>query len=191
MYDMKKQIIVLMALVGVQGLYGITDQQILQVMVSTHTRAFDRANMYEKALESEDINKWYETIQAVRDFISLNSKKNKKQLLRYLDQIQSANDQVISAIKIAYAQLAAGEEDVYEQLGGVFTSINNEMKSIQRQLEWVASNVDAENKAIKLVSFLAKFVGTTAYKADVNLNPLSDSWKKWQERLQAKKLLMA
>ena len=170
---MKKQLLVLGFLcAATQQLYGLTDKQVLQGIVSNHTRALDRRNMYERPLDSGDLHGWNQAIIDVKEFVERNSKKNKKQLMRYFNEIQNANNDLINGIKSAYAQVIGGgvDEDVRKQFGKKFTTIDTHMKRIQKNLDWVATKSEVENQAIKLLGTLARFVGVTARKAGNNLN---------------------
>ena len=84
-YQLSCKVLGLVFLIGIgaisQDLRAIDYDKALQGIVSNHTRALDRGNMYEKPLDAQDLNNWYGTIQIVGNFIADNSKKNKKQLM--------------------------------------------------------------------------------------------------------------
>ncbi len=175
---MKKQIvlIIIISSISIYNIKGLTNQQVLQTLVGSHTRVFDKKNSYQSPMDAQDLNNWDQAIEEVKNFIKKNSKAHKKLLLNYFDLIKNANNNLINAIKIAYGQIINNESviTVYSQVGSTFSSIENQMQRIQNELEWVASKKEVENQATKLVSLLAKFVGISAKKARTNLESLSN-----------------
>jgi hypothetical protein len=171
---MKKQIVILsLMIMATQSLYGVPENQmVLMTVVSGHNAAFGAGNMYNEALKTDDLRKWAEAMQAVKDFIVNNSKKNKKQLMNYFTTIKAASDEMINGIKACYGMVAlyGDNSEAIARFSDVFTSIDRRMKLVQQELEWVPSKVDVENQATKLVSNLARFVGVTARKAKTDLN---------------------
>ena len=160
--------------ISIYTINGLTNQQVLQTIVGSHTRVFDKKNTYQSPMDAQDLNNWDQAIEEVKIFIKKNSKTHKTSLLNYFDLIKNANNNLINAIKIAYGQIINNESviTVYSHVGSTFSSIENKMQRIQNELEWVASKKEMENQTIKLVSLLAKFVGISAKKARTNLETL-------------------
>lgn len=175
---MKKKLLVISFLCLVfQQLYSLTDQEVLRGIVSNHTRALDGRNMYDKPLDPQDLRGWYKAIMDVKDFVVKNSKKKKKQLLKYFQEIETANNNLINGIKGVYGEIRMGEldRDVHKGFSKKFTSIDADMKRIQKNLDWIVSKIDVENQAIKLMRTLAQFVGVTARKANKDLDRASNN----------------
>src|SRR4030095_9551752 len=78
---MKKQIFFLSIMVSfAHTLYGMSSNEIIRTMISTHTRAFDKRNTYDDRLDNEHINNFNTVINEAEKFVVNNSDTHKKQL---------------------------------------------------------------------------------------------------------------
>ena len=173
---MKKSVVIvgLIMCMSLGYVYSSTKDVMMRTIVSNHTRALDRANMYEKPLDNVDLQNWDNALLQVKNFVVKNSKKRKKQLLNYFNKIESANRDLINTIKTAYGLVKSRSmnDDLYLQYKSRFAKINESMVVLQKNLEWVSSSKKEEQEAIYLVGVLAKFMGVTARKAANNLPDL-------------------
>jgi hypothetical protein len=155
-------------------LYGMGSNQIIQTMISTHTRAFDKRNTYEDRINNEHVNNFNIVINEAEKFIVNNSKKHKKELLTCFYYIKNANYQIVNEVKLIYGQLKDGNATnaIYQQEEPIFSTIDTDMQNIQNQLKLMTSTDENETQAIRLVSIFAKLISVTARKAKNNLEIL-------------------
>jgi len=169
---MKKQIFFLSIMVSfAHTLYGMSSNEIIRTMISTHTRAFDKRNTYDDRLDNEHINNFNTVINEAEKFVVNNSDTHKKQLLTYFYYIKNANYQLVNEIKLIYGQLKNGKatDAIYQREEPVFSTIDTDMQNIQNQLKLMTSADENETQAIRLVNILAKLISVTARKAKNNL----------------------
>lgn len=72
--------------------------ELLQAIVSAHTRAFGNENLIVKHLDNEGIQAWQQTVQAIKEFIQANA----PELNPYVATLSTASDQLISRLQIAF-----------------------------------------------------------------------------------------
>jgi len=74
--------------ISIYTINGLTNQQVLQTIVGSHTRVFDKKNTYQSPMDAQDLNNWDQAIEEVKIFIKKNSKTHKTSLLNYFDLIK-------------------------------------------------------------------------------------------------------
>lgn len=83
-----------MALHGAQK----TKNELLQAIVSAHTRAFGNENLIVKRLDVDGVQAWQQTMQAIKQFVQAHA----SELNPYFATLSNASDQLISHLKAAF-----------------------------------------------------------------------------------------
>jgi|GEM_PF-1841802 len=171
---MKKQYITLSAvLIMTAGLQAITDREtqkkgneLLQLMVNGHTRAFGQSYILKGNL---DLSVWNQAITQVKTFATtiINENKNfigmrDSTLVNALDKISKAEMDLINTIKITRGTLSS-IKNLPPQIAAL-NQIKNNMLAVQKTLESHMSPL-AKEEARKILHSTAMFIETTAAKA--------------------------
>ncbi len=80
---------------------AITKAELLQIMVSGHTRAFGKDELLLSGIDITESNKWYEVIKEVRDFVK--TKVPSSSLNKDVDVLSQASTDLINTIKMLRA----------------------------------------------------------------------------------------
>lgn len=167
---MKKHILTLsLLLLAAQYAAGITKNDVMQVLVSSHNLAFGKDNLYAQQIPFAELQKWDEAIRAAKSFVEANSKNQlgikDGDLISALSTIESANMNLINAIKV----IRASTQSPYaiKQNIDILDKIKQAMLIVQSKLK---NATFVLNKAEKMLAkdiliSMAMFIETTAAKA--------------------------
>ena len=141
-------------------------QQILQAIVSSHTKAFGVDNIYKEPLSTQE---WNQAFTYMKNFIAaiLNEYKNPNGtkdavLMDALMTIETAEIDLVNAIKASRATLKTPQNS---QQIKILIQIKNDMLALQTKLDAYKQANFAKNEAQKLLKSAAMFIETTASKA--------------------------
>ncbi len=186
---MKKVVFLMILCLVTQQSYCLTDQEILRGIIGSHNRALDNANMYAKPLNDQNLSDWEVAMFEVKIFIGMNTQAQRKSLLDYFTTIKQDNDKLVSGIKAIYDNKINNnriDENIRLEFGNDFAKVLDDVRRIQKNLEWMNGSSDFENKAIKLLGVLATCVKTTAGKAIADLGFVNPNQKKQIEWIPAR-----
>ena len=172
---MKKQHVIMMIVLLTTNLtFSLSDAEaqkkgndILQVMVGSHTTAFGHANLLK--VGSLDINTWNQAIAEMKNFVTtiINEHTNffgmkDSTLTSALEKITKAEIDLVNAIKVSRAVINSPSS--LEKQIAIFNKIINDMVAVQKTLTMNSSS-PAKNEAQKILKNTALFIETTAAKA--------------------------
>jgi hypothetical protein len=166
---MKKNIIVIFLLLITQLTHSVTKNDVLQVLVGSHTAAFGKNNLYKELIKPDEFNRWNSAIDEVKKYVEAHS-SNKlgikdTDLINALASIEKANIDLVNTIKTIRASLQS--PDAVKQNIAILENIKNTMIQVQKKLNSALFILNKEEKMITrdILVNAAMFIETTAAKA--------------------------
>jgi len=166
---MKKSNIAIFLLLITQLTHSATKNEIMQVLVGSHTAAFGKNNLYKEFIKPDELNQWNSAINEVRKYVEAHSSNNlgikDKDLINALTSIEKANIDLINTIKIIRA--SSQSPDAIKQNIAALENIKNTMIQVQKKLNSALFILNKEEKTITrdILVNAALFIETTAAKA--------------------------
>src|ERR1700733_9996953 len=162
---MKKHIVFLsfMLAIASQGLFGI---DIAQEMKTAAQYAFgEGCQIFEQPINNANLAPWNNSLNEYKGRVAdYNQKKKSKMINDYLSQIDSANNDLINGIKVAYngmysSKTVAGNQPKFVK---VFTDISKNMARITAAVGSVKTQSDEERSMYNIIGQLTSCIGRVA-----------------------------
>ncbi|HLJ31324.1 MAG TPA: hypothetical protein VKU36_02715 [Candidatus Babeliales bacterium] len=173
---MKK--LVLVSLIIAPALYALTQaeatkkgENLLQVLVGAHTRAFGHKDLLTASLDTGD---WNRAITEIKSFVTsiINENTNffgmrDSTLVNALDKISKAEIDLVNSIKVSRGLISSPAE--LKKQADILTKIANDMIAVQKTLTMKSSSA-IKNEGQKILKNVAVFIEVTATKAKKDIS---------------------
>jgi hypothetical protein len=173
---MKK--LVLLNLIIVPALYALTQaeatrkgEDLLQVLVGAHTRAFGHKDLLTAYL---DLGNWNQTITEIKSFVTTIIDENTNffgmrdsTLVNALDKVNKAEIDLVNSIKVSRGLIDSPAE--LKKQADILTKIANDMIAVQKTLTMKSSSA-IKNEGQKILKNVAVFIEVTATKAKKDIS---------------------
>jgi hypothetical protein len=167
---MKKYIVIFSALLlTAQYASGITKNDILQALVSSHNGAFGKDNLYKEQITSDQLNAWNSAMNEMKKFVVANSSNalgmKDGDLTKALSTIEAANIDLVNTIKITRATITSPA--TVKQNISALDRIKQAMLQVQKNINAATFMTNKAEKTLakEILINAAMFIETTAAKA--------------------------
>lgn len=152
-----------------QYAFGATKEEILQALVSSHTGAFGKDDIYKNPISADELRLWNSAITEGKKFVESHCKNQfgikDGDLMKALSTIEKANIDLVNTIRLTRALLQSPSE--LKRCIDALDKIKLAMIKVQKDLKGATFILNSEEKklASDILASIALFIETTAAKA--------------------------
>lgn len=155
----------------------------VQIITSTHVRAFSRDNLFNKRIETEDFNSWESALKEVKKYVEKNEpkgmtrkKQDYSQIVRTLSDI---SDTMINSLKVGYNQYVsmfnANSGVTFEQQRKrLVRFVEEQLEAAKARSKQIRQSLEEKREALKNKTTKERYVVDVVYTLSLTIEATID-----------------